>query len=730
MRITRVLSLLLLYAVFFPSCSPPSISGRRSHRSVEGPGPQPAAKTTDEWIDRLHQYSGAWRIELNNLYAELPSPDHWEDASKALLVAPDARSNWLEKDKRKSRANILKCFAAMLEGRGSEEAMLAEYKTLLRPYLSNRNSGYPNARNAREHHLYLIVLGSTKEDADAFMDDVFPDWEEEEKNSSKQSKDEWKTALAEDRVDEGIALLWEAVKKADKSERFTLYGKLYDLAVLLNRPDLEVKALTQAESDFKKIAGDEGAYIPYGVRFLFKALVEGKQWLKIRELSSIALKSDPDEEEYLSAKLMATLKIDGAEGLLKELSLVSDQGVKTQELFLKLLVSDDKEFGRNVCRAMRETGKQSESETLLHYLIAATGGYDPYYRDLLKYYRKGAEVFLKQLMNYDPFEERPLIWLAHLALEEGDVAQARQWVERAIALDPSDGDQGKESRMEAYKVLSAVYAAEGNAERANFFTDVTEAIREGEKADDYLNAGLRNEAIRRYQKALGRFEDAYCLQSRLAKTLVEQGRIAEAEKHFVKAFELMPVSFGPVESHCFGCEGAFNEKESQVIAERVFKKVIETTPDNPRTYYLLGLVFEKRGEKEDAFRYYLEAFRRDPLYYNCAIKIENYLRKHPEHLATHQETLRQILKISPYYKLPDRFADRIDLKQAWLDADALTRKGSHPLTLKPLPLPFVKGTPNAHKSSYISNQIRALAGWSREDLLRSNSFLSDLSSLE
>ncbi len=685
----------------------------------------------DEWIERLHQYSGAWQVDLDNLYAELPSPDTWEEGRKALLAAPDTRSKYFtEKKKMKRRASLLACFAAMLEGEEGKQKALSEYISLLRPYLSGRKNGYPGSRQAREYHLRMIVLGSSKKDADAFMDGVFPGWNKQKKEDHKEKKDKWRIALAENRVDEGITLLWQAVDKSKKSDRFSLLERLYDLAVLLDRPELLNKTLKLAESDFRDEvkAGRAPGY--YSAGFLFVALAKQEQWLKLRDLSALALKENPDDEAYLASSFTATLKLDGAEALTEALGKLPEQGIKSKAMYLKLLVSQDEEFGLRVCRAMRETGQQNEAEILLHYLIAATGGYDPYYRELLENYREGAEVFLEKLMDYDAFEERPLIWLAHLALEEGEVGKARQWVEKAIALDPSDGDQGKESRMEAYKVLAAVYAAEGNEERSAFFTDVTKAIREGERADDYLRAGLRSEAIRRYQKALGRFEDAYCLQSRLAKTLVEQGRIAEAEKHFEKAFELMPVSFGPVESHCFGCEGAFSNKNSREIAERVFKKIIATTPENPRTYYLLALIFEKRGESDEAFRYYLEAFQRDPLYYNCAIKIEDYLRSHPQHLADHQETLRQILKITPYYKLPDRFADRMDLKQAWLDADELAGKDKHPLSLKPLKLPFVEKNEDLKLGNYISNQIRGLESWAREDLLRENSFLEDLSFLE
>ncbi|MCF6311488.1 MAG: tetratricopeptide repeat protein [Verrucomicrobiales bacterium] len=713
-----------------PTCSPPSLSSLVTMEMEDDPGPQPAAKNSDEWMERLHLYDNAWRVDLDNLYAELPSPEDWQAVRKGLESdVQKSKSSWLQEGARERRAESLKCFAAVLQGESGREKALEMYRELLRPYLSKHDNGYPSARKAREHHRHLMVLGSSKKAADDYLDEVFPGWKKMD-GRHVEDQEQWQTALAEGRVDEGIELLWDEAKEAESYKKFSLLKKLHTLAVILERKLLKEKVLLLAEKDLRKMAKSDENYFPYGLDFLFEALGKENEWGKVRELTDLVMKVDKDEDQFVSYHLLAILELDGAQALLTALGTLPDRGINDQSTYLSLLASKNKELGREVCKALRESGKAAEAEVLLQYLIAASGSYDPYYRDLLEHHREGMKAFLQQVMKYDPFEERPLIWLAHLALKQGKVPQARQWVEKAIALDPSDGDQGKESRMEAYKVLAAVYAAEGNEEKAKFYTDVTKAIREGELADDYLYVGLRNEAIRRYQKALGRFENAYCLQSRLAKTLVEQGRIAEAEQHFVKAFELMPVSFGPVESHCFGCEGAFDDKEARDIAQRVFERVIKTSPDNPRTYYLLGMVFENRGQKEEAFRYYLQAFELDPFYYNCAIKIDRYLWNHPEKLKDHREALQQILKITPYYHLPKRFANRMDLKQAWLDADRLAQSSQHPLTLTPLTLPFAQGEPEAAKTKYIRDQIKAIEGWKREQLLRGNRFLENLTNLQ
>ena len=54
---------------------------------------------------------------------------------------------------------------------------------------------------------------------------------------------------------------------------------------------------------------------------------------------------------------------------------------------------------------------------------------------------------LDELFSRDRFEERPLIWKAKILLEQKKLDDAQRTIEQAIAIDPSDGEQGKGSRM-------------------------------------------------------------------------------------------------------------------------------------------------------------------------------------------------------------------------------------------------------------------------------------------
>ena len=68
----------------------------------------------------------------------------------------------------------------------------------------------------------------------------------------------------------------------------------------------------------------------------------------------------------------------------------------------------------------------------------------------------------------------------------------------------------------------------------------------------------------------------------LPSSSTSRGTVAEALEHYRRAYELMPSSFGRVESHCFGCESVFQSAEAQSIAEQVFTDIIRKSPEPGR----------------------------------------------------------------------------------------------------------------------------------------------------
>jgi tetratricopeptide (TPR) repeat protein len=211
------------------------------------------------------------------------------------------------------------------------------------------------------------------------------------------------------------------------------------------------------------------------------------------------------------------------------------------------------------------------------------------------------------------------VWKAKVLLDMGRHEEAEAVARQAIAIDPSDGEQGKGDRMRVYAVLSDILAKRGDAAQSQVYANAVRAIRLSEDADDFYAAGMSSRAIAMYQEALTIFEDAYCIQSRLALQLLEAGRSDEAAVHFRKAFELMPDSFGRIESHCFGCEHLFESAQAQDIALSVLQQLLKDRPDKPQVSYLLGYLLSSRQKHVEAATHLERAVELDPQYINAWI---------------------------------------------------------------------------------------------------------------
>jgi len=312
-------------------------------------------------------------------------------------------------------------------------------------------------------------------------------------------------------------------------------------------------------------------------------------------------------------------------------------------------------------------GQSEAAAKLLEQRLLEDDEDDQLYEVYIAVKGEDAIPFLDRLASYNRFEERPLIWKAQALLEAGKVQQAETVILEAMKMDPSDGDKGKGDRMRVYAVMGEIRAAQGNAKEAAFFDDVLRAIRLSEDADDFYRAGLKKRAIEMYKESLTYFVDAYCIQSRLAVKLMEQGREEEAIKHYTKAYELMPSSFGRIESHCFGCEGAFRGEQAQSIAEEVFSGIISREPNNPQAYYLMAYLRENQGRDAEAYEYLQKAVEIDPEYLNAWKKLGDLADE--EGLLTPEqsdEIVMRILQLDPLGRNSSLYMEQVnDYKKFW-----------------------------------------------------------------
>jgi tetratricopeptide (TPR) repeat protein len=291
------------------------------------------------------------------------------------------------------------------------------------------------------------------------------------------------------------------------------------------------------------------------------------------------------------------------------------------------------------------------------------------------------------------------------------VDEAEKVIRQAISIDPSDGEQGKGTRMRAYSVLADILEKKGDAEQAKVYRGAVKAIRVAEDADDWWEAGLLTRAINMYEEALTHFQDAYCIQSRLALRMAEMGFTEKAEEHYRKAYELMPDSFGRMESHCFGCEGAFRGSSARKIAEQVFTRLIEKQPKKPQVHYLLGYLREQEGRYKDALPPMQQAVKLDPDYLNAWKHIQDLARSVYLSPEVRDAAALNLMRLDPLGRHVNSDVSTVrDLKTLWtVAAKAAELRTPPPQSLLPLPA-SAAAKPPGNLAEQAAQEVIALRG--------------------
>jgi len=350
--------------------------------------------------------------------------------------------------------------------------------------------------------------------------------------------------------------------------------------------------------------------------------------------------------------------------------------------------------------SLHATGDDAKAITILEAYLLGHSASDPAYTLYTAIRGSAAIPFLDKLQAMDHYEERPLIWKANVLLAAGRIDDAETTVKQAIAIDPSDGGTPHGDRMRAYAVAREIALKKGDVKHAEFLGGVVAAIRQAEAADDLVEAGLISRAIVEYQQALYSFSDAYCIQSRLAIRLAGENRMDEAIEHYKKAYELMPDSFGRVESHCFGCEKAFAGEQPQAIAERVFAALIAKPPVKPQAFYLMGYLRMEQERWEEAAGYFTQAVEADPQYLNAWDKLSDVL-PHTERPRAEQDRVAvQLFTLDPYQRHGSSGWGKVrDIPALWKMAAAVDRSGGT-VPEKLYPLGNLSGMPSSGRSTY------------------------------
>ena len=488
-----------------------------------------------------------------------------------------------------------------------------------------------------------------------------------------QSRAGW-ALLADDEVDEGLAVVMPLMEDQPKPEEKAWSGewgqsavRLLLLGKALPKPELVTQWSTKLTEIFKDPASpawnhsqlfDTYAQLQIkadriaSIEELLRARLTTKPVPRKRggyQGDSYSEDDRPVDRQAVTLMLVDVLARQGKHAEVVEL-LANSPDWGTADLAGHINRGGDgawRPLPLIAAESLHTLGRTAEATAIMEAYLIENSGYDPAYALYTQMRGAEAEPFLEKLRAADHYEERPLIWLASLRLQAGNLDAAESTIKQAIAMDPSDGEQPKNDRMRAYVVLRDIALKKGDAAQAEFLAGVLAAIRRSENADDLVAAGLVGRAIEEYALALESFSAAYCIQSRLARQLAEENRTAEAIEHYKRAFELMPDSFGQVESHCFGCEQAFAGEDAQAIAEKVFLEMAAKPDVKPQVYYLLGYLRMEQDKWEEAAGYFTQAVTADPDYLNAWIKLGSVLPNTLRPRAEQDRVAFQLLALDP-----------------------------------------------------------------------------------
>lgn len=495
--------------------------------------------------------------------------------------------------------------------------------------------------------------------------------------------------LSQDKVDEAVSILSE-ISVADFSMQslkarndfrhiqYEIGEELITLGMVLKRPDLREQGVQIAQNvSAEKDKGSSG---------------DIAEQLQASPVLDIYLKTERFKEaEALLLKKVMNLKTlfeatsffdyyllqDSFSIVLKKLANVYNRAGRHEDVRIlldespwwgkeDLIKETEPEFLLTVAQSLAMADRKKEAVQLLQHYLRKKPGNDEAYRLLARLEGVSIIPWLEELYSQDRFEERPLIWKAYLLLQEGKLEEAEKVIRLALKIDPTDGEQKAGQRVFSYKVLADILAAKGQAEDAAFFNNIVSSVRMAEEGDELAKAGLVQRSLESYRQAMDIFSDAYCIQWRLAEKLYATGDIENARKHYRVAFERMPEQFGQVASFCFGCEGAFDKKESRSVAEEVFSHLIEVTPDKPQVYMLLGLLRKSQDRYHEAYKQFAKAVELDADYLDAWKEIAEITTSTPIPGIDQDEIIFKMLALDPQQRHFSVDTNKIsDLRTFW-----------------------------------------------------------------
>lgn len=226
----------------------------------------------------------------------------------------------------------------------------------------------------------------------------------------------------------------------------------------------------------------------------------------------------------------------------------------------------------------------------------------------------------RRALELDPAVTHALYGLARLELADGTPDQARDYLERAVAIAPWHGD--------ARRLLAQTYQRLERAEDAARELEAAGAYPEPSQAADPIFQSVEAEAV-----------TAVAYASR-ARRLAREGRFAEAESLYRKVLSIRADVAGDYSN--LGGALAGQGKLDEAIG--FYRKAIELDDDDPYALNNLAMALAQKSEAEQAAGLLLQALAIEPKYpearHNLGL-VRASQRRFSEAIEHYQEALTQ-----------------------------------------------------------------------------------------
>lgn len=246
-----------------------------------------------------------------------------------------------------------------------------------------------------------------------------------------------------------------------------------------------------------------------------------------------------------------------------------------------------------------------------------------------------AEAAFRESLKLRPRHVPSLLGLGELAFARGRLDDAGRWIDQALQADPDDGPalatqgrllalQGK--RSEAESVLQRAIERSPRAVRPRMdLADLLASRGEHRRAIEIYRAvvaldaqhagaryalgvslravGEREAAIREFQAAIERAPQAALAHLELARTEMQQKRMAQAMQAVDRALALQPV---PYDARLLKAD-LLDARGDADAALKTLAAAMAVAPRDPFPHLRSGMIEQQRGRLDEARRAYLRA---------------------------------------------------------------------------------------------------------------------------